>query len=126
VRRVLLIPCLVLALAFAGCGGDDGNSSDDAHKLAVAQAAGDVQNFCDASGYKTGEFYERAYLTLLLGVDALMRAYKENPDLEVKPGPSPRVVPTRDIARTAVKKLRRCGPDGRQQAERLQRAITAR
>ena len=122
----MLIPCLILAVAAAGCGGDDNKSSaDDAHKLAVAQAAADVQNFCDAHGYKTGEFYERAYLTLLLGVDALKRAYKEYPDLEVRPGTSPRVVPTRDIARTAVNKLRRCGPDGRQQAERLQRVIAA-
>ena len=122
-RRVLLISCLAVALAFAGCGGDDGENLDDTHRLAVSQAAADVQTFCDASGYKTGEFYNRAYVMLLLGVDELMRAYKEYPDLEVRPGLSPRVVPTRDIARTAVKKLRRCGPDGRQQAQRLQRAM---
>jgi hypothetical protein len=109
-------------VAVAGCGGDsDGKSNTE--KLAVAQAHADVQEFCGVSSTKKGDVYDRAYFALLDAVDTLAAQYKDNPDAKVQLVPNRDAVPVKKVVNDAIRDLKGCGPDGRQQGTRLQQSI---
>jgi hypothetical protein len=120
---MMLAAGLVVALAAAGCGGDDGGQSKE--QLLIAQANADVHGFCSASKAKKGAIYDDAYVVMVDAVGTLIGAHQKNPNQKVfvdKKHPNMTVA---QIVNKDITDLKRCGPDGRQQSRRLQRAVTA-
>jgi hypothetical protein len=126
-KRVLLVPLLLaVAIAAGGCGSDNGGGKSSTQKLMVAQANADVEEFCSVAGVRKGDVYDRAYFALLDATDTLIDAYKSDPSLKVNLDPRRQDEPLDKIMKDAVTSLRDCGPDGKQQAGRLQQTIAAK
>ena len=121
----MLAVALVALLAASGCGGDDGDDNSSQTKLKVSQASADVEQFCRL--HKTTDYiYNRPYILMVKATTTLIDANRtEDPGMKVWLDPARPEIPLGKIVRDSAAKLKRCGPDGRQQAARLQRAISA-
>jgi len=92
-RRLLLpslaVPALVLALAAAGCGGDDGSSSTSGTSAAGTQSAGGTGTATVAPAPTTA-----ATTPTQAATDP---ALEEKPEIEIPDGPAPKKLKIRDI-----------------------------
>jgi hypothetical protein len=127
--------CIVLlTVLVGGCGGDDdGGSSQEIEGLRIEQAQYDVIFFCSAGKDDLAGAADPLG-TVLTAVDNLIKAYREDPDATYKLARIARTGDKLGIREIGIRKLleqshrrlaKGCGPYGRDQARRLQQALSA-
>jgi len=125
--RVILVPALVMALAAAGCGGSDGSDGSSSKAgLVAARSSVEIQAGCGVVSGKQAKLTDSTYPVVVDDVGTLISSYQKNPDLKVPLDRERPDVPIQKIVKDAIAALNRCGPDGRQQARRLQRGVAPR
>jgi hypothetical protein len=122
----------MLPALFAGCGGDDGGTSEDVQALRIEQFQQDIRIWC-TTGVGDPAGAADPLGTMLTAVDELIKIYKDEPDATYKiarisklgdKGPLVER-PIKDLIVQSSRLLQRCGKYGRDQAARLQQTISA-
>jgi hypothetical protein len=123
--RVAVLPLIALALVAGGCGGDDEDDAVTQKKLMMAQADADLQGFCEMKTSPDRETRGLLYIAVVKAVDRLIQARAQDPQLEVPIAKRNSEETVTQLVDKWAKDLKRCGADGRQQAQRLQQAATS-
>ena len=119
----------------AGCGGDDGTSgpSKEEQALRIEQFQGDIRFFC-ITGRRDLDGAADPLGTVITAVDNLIKVYRADPDATYKlarvdvRGDKLGVQDTpirRSLTQSAATLKKNCGQYGRDQARRLEDAVSA-
>lgn len=125
-RRVLLSTAVALALAapvLAGGCSDDDSGGDSVTAQRVALAYNDINELCLLAAQRGSDLHSRALVTAADSIKDMSAALQENPDLEVQLTPAKQQT-VRELSEQTVRRLKKCGPEGRSLAVGLESGLS--